>query len=303
MKRFILAASILLVTTSAHSQTPKSPPAWKSLDTSNPFAMIEKYEAKQITDVHSHHFTGIFIAAFKNDFNLAFQRINTAKEYANKLNDDEFSRAISNLKTQMFIWSGMHSTILENKEELGGGISPLYLSAIEYWDSLMTKTERAKQTFTLHNIAESNNRIEINGHVNQVETRFLFDTGGDSILLNPSTSKAVGAKSSDIKSKSQTVDKSFTTSLGHVDMIKIGLTSFINYPVNVPDQELSNIRNYNGRIPDAVLGIDEIRQIGQTVNFIVNNNRVTKLNIIPEQSEKTQQHLIETYSSSVKNLS
>ncbi|MEO9968635.1 MAG: retropepsin-like aspartic protease [Hyphomonadaceae bacterium] len=285
MKKLIFILSIMSVSATAWGQDER--PAWQKLDVFNPFSMSAQYEAGEITDPLAHHFAGIFDARNKQDFDLAFQRIEAARSHAEEVGEAQFLRTLTNVKIEMLISSKRYSDIIANVEEFESTLLPEESSEFQYLANLDSKIEMANAPYTLTNIVGNNDRIKITGRINDTETSFLFDTGGDGLTIGPEMSDIVGVKTSSITSALQTTNSSFSNTVGHIDSAQIGLTRFYNHPVNRSNLELDKIWGFNDVLPEAILGISEIRHLGETIVFSTDGKRISELLVLPENPAPT----------------
>ncbi len=287
MKRWVIvltiALSAFLISPSGKTQGDDERPSWQQLSTRNPFILIEQYEQGEITDLKANHYAGVLVAGYRQDFDLAFQRLKVAQDQANQVDDAGFATALLGLKAAMLLWTERYTEIVNAQDEFSSILPANQIDAFTYWAKIRSQVRIPKTPYTLKNIAKDDSRIEVLGRLNDVETRFIFDTGADSLLMGQRMSDRINANLSSITLTSETVNKRFSTRLGTVDSIEVGIARLENFPASVLNQELDEIWNYNGEFPDAVLGIREIRKLGETVKFSVSNDRVDEISIIPEK--------------------
>lgn len=279
LRAFCLSACLILGTegTVAMAQsTLRDVDDWAALkDGHNIFALRDKLEGSLPVSDGVRALSIAYIGAFSQDFDIANQNLNYARNYASARRDHAFAREVQKIEHILLREQGRYdalSAALQAGAQKGG----MWQRMVSFWADTKTSARAQQQNFTIENISPDDARIVLPATLAGKAGTVLFDSGAEGSLLSATYAKKYNTEKTDINFSMLTVDGPRNTELASLQRLSLGAMEFENIPVGIQKQTDGVIGFFLNKGATGILGWPLIGQFG-SVDFRVHGSRVEAL--------------------------
>ena len=254
------------------------------------------YEKDEL-NVENHHLVGMFLASIIDDFSLTKSRLEAAKRHAQTIKSPKFDKILASLTYLYYLdsedyaglisWAKEPETtlrLISNNEADFETEREIFLANAEKNAQLLSSFQNVQSqgdNFRLENISNRHDRVTLRAKIGQYDANLLLDTGAGNVSLGKSLRERVGEEFTVLIANTTggtAGNRTFKTDTGKLGNLTIGGVTFTDITATVMHSELNEIWSGTGNI-EGLLGLRQILQLGESIIFDVDGNRVESLDI------------------------